>query len=32
MVLTSNQKVQLNKDLLEYLLNNDYQKTAEVFA
>jgi len=32
MVLTSNQKTQLNKDLLEYLLNNDYRRTAEVFA
>ena len=32
MVLTSNQKTQLNKDLLEYLVNNDYTKTAAVFA
>jgi hypothetical protein len=32
MVLTSNQKSQLNKDLLEYLLNNDYKNTAAVFA
>ena len=32
MVLTSNQKTQLNKDILQYLANNDYQKTAAVFA
>ncbi len=32
MVLTTNQKTQLNKDLLEYLLNNEYEKTAAVFA
>ncbi len=32
MVLTSNQKLQLNKDILEYLANNDYNKTAAVFA
>lgn len=32
MVLTTNQKAQLNKDLLEYLANNDYPKTAAVFA
>lgn len=32
MVLTTNQKNQLNKDLLEYLANNDYTKTAAIFA
>ena len=32
MVLTQTQKTQLHKDLLEYLVNNDYPKTAEVFA
>ncbi len=32
MVLTSKQKEQLNKDMLEYLVKNDYPKTAEVFA
>lgn len=32
MVLTSNQKSQLNKDILQYLANNDYSKTAAVFA
>lgn len=32
MVLTSKQKDQLNKDLLEYLVKNEYPRTAEVFA
>ena len=32
MVLTQNQRTQLNKDILEYLSNNEYKKTAEVFA
>lgn len=32
MVLTTNQKNQLNKDILEYLANNDYAKTASIFA
>lgn len=32
MVLTANQKTQLNKDLLEYLVKNDYTATAEKFA
>ncbi len=32
MVLTTNQKSQLNKDILEYLANNDYMKTASIFA
>lgn len=32
MVLTTNQKTQLNKDLLQYLTNNEYERTAAVFA
>ena len=32
MVLTSNQKNQLNKDILEYLVKNEYPQTAEVFS
>ena len=32
MVLTSSQKNQLNKDLLEYLVKNEYPKTAEIFS
>lgn len=32
MVLTQNQKNQLNKDILEYLTKNDYTKTAQIFA
>lgn len=32
MVLTQTQKNQLHKDLLEYLANNEFVKTAEVFA
>ena len=32
MVLTANQKNQLNKDILEYLVKNDYPKTAEIMA
>ncbi len=32
MVLTENQKKQLNNDILEYLANNGYAKTSEVFA
>lgn len=32
MVLTQNQKNQLNKDILEYLVKNEYPKSAQVFA
>lgn len=32
MVLTQNQKTQLHKDLLEYLVNNDLPKTAQALA
>jgi len=32
MVLTTNQKNQLNKDILEYLIKNDYGASAEKFA
>ncbi len=32
MVLTASQKNQLNKDILEYLVKNDYPKTAEIMA
>ena len=31
-MLTKMQKTQLHKDLLEYLTNNGFPKTAEVFA
>lgn len=32
MVLTQTQKTQLHKDFLEYLVNNDFPKTAPIFA
>lgn len=32
MVLTTKQKEQLNKDLLQYLVKNEYPKAAEAFA
>lgn len=32
MVLTASQKNQLNRDILEYLVKNEYPKTAEVFS
>lgn len=32
MVLTQTQKAQLHKDLLEYLANNEFPKTAQTFA
>ena len=32
MVLTQNQKSQLNKDILEYLVKNDYPRAAEALA
>jgi platelet-activating factor acetylhydrolase IB subunit alpha len=32
MVLTANQKNQLNRDILEYLVKNDYSATGEKFA
>lgn len=32
MVLTSKQKDQLNKDILEYLVKSDYKDTAQKFA
>jgi len=32
MVLTSKQKDQLNKDILEYLVKNEYKETALKFA
>ena len=32
MVLTASQKNQLNRDILEYLVKNDYSKAAETFA
>ena len=32
MVLTSKQKDQLNKDILEYLVKNDYKEAAQIFA
>ena len=32
MVLTQNQKTQLNKDILEHIANNGYSKSAEIFA
>lgn len=32
MVLTQSQKTQLHKDLLEYLANNEFPKTAQAFA
>lgn len=32
MVLTASQKNQLNKDILEYLVKNDYPHSAECFA
>jgi len=32
MVLTSKQKDQLNKDILEYLVKNEYKDTAQAFA
>jgi hypothetical protein len=31
-MLTPSQKTQLHKDILEYFVNNQYQKTAETFA
>ena len=31
-MLTQNQKVQLNKDILEYLVKNSFASTAEIFA
>lgn len=31
-MLTQTQKAQLHKDLLEYLSNNNYTKTANIFA
>jgi hypothetical protein len=31
-MLTQSQKAQLHKDILEYLANNQFQKTAETFA
>ncbi len=31
-MLTQSQKTQLHKDLLQYLSNNDFAKTAELFA
>ena len=32
MVLTQNQKNQLNKDILEYLVKGQYEKSAQMFA
>ena len=32
MVLTQSQKTQLYKDLLEYLVNNEFPKTAQALA
>jgi hypothetical protein len=32
MVLTGKQKDQLNKDILEYLVKNDYKESAQRFA
>lgn len=32
MVLTAKQKEQLNKDILEYLVKNDYPNAAQSFA
>lgn len=32
MVLTESQKKQLNRDILEYMANNQYVKAAQVFA
>ena len=32
MVLTPSQKNQLNKDILEYLVKNNYTRTAEMMA
>jgi hypothetical protein len=32
MVLTQSQKNQLHKDLLEYLVNNDFDRSAEAFS
>lgn len=32
MVLTTTQKAQLNKDILEYLVKNDYNKSSEIFS
>ncbi len=32
MVLTASQKNQLNRDILEYLVKNEYSKAAESFA
>lgn len=32
MVLTQTQKSQLHKDILEYLANNEFPKTASIFA
>lgn len=32
MVLTSKQKDQLNKDILEYLVKGEYKDTAQKFA
>ena len=32
MVLTQSQKTQLHKDFLQYLVNNDFPKTAQIFA
>ena len=32
MVLTSNQRNQLNKDILEYLVRSEYLSSAEVFV
>jgi hypothetical protein len=31
-MLTQSQKAQLHKDILEYFVNNQFQKTAETFA
>ena len=32
MVLTGKQKDQLNKDILEYLVKNNYKESAQKFA
>ena len=32
MVLTQNQRSQLNKDILEYLLKSEYARSAEIFS
>ena len=32
MVLTAKQKEELNRAILEYLINNDYKQAAEVFG